>query len=468
MSVVDPPTPTLVAVNPGDRIEWGAPGHERTGTVVASSGLRHVVNPDDGPQTSIDNCAYGLKVLRRGGGDPGTPAELATPLTEKEQDQLRRCEAVVQEHIKSFHAVGNALLTIRDGRLYRETHSSFEAYLKERWNISRPRGYELMNAAETYGALVAGGAEVLPESERQTRPLNPLPDEQKIDAWSRAQEIAGPGKLPTSEQVAQAVDEIRFDYHGWEREDEIWWIDSAGNVRHGVVKQLWQGRLVTRPTDGGQENQLIAVDPPAARERDAKAPAATPFGMCDFGDDTPAVNPASTRWPQERLCAKHLEEREARSRVDAMATTAGIPELAGDLKTAAGLAPVEGVPETSLGADDQAAAAAPVPPAAEITEQNAQARTEAAGVEPAKPRALMGAEEIVNEQRGGGVTVPSTIGAAVLEGPIQMCMVLEDCVAWIASDAMNVKTFLCRLKAAAYQNGLSAAEILNRLEILDA
>jgi hypothetical protein len=43
--------------------------------------------------------------------------------------------------------VGKALLEIRDQRLYRQQHRTFEDYCRERWKWTRQRGYQLMQAA---------------------------------------------------------------------------------------------------------------------------------------------------------------------------------------------------------------------------------------------------------------------------------------------------------------------------------
>ncbi len=36
--------------------------------------------------------------------------------------------------VQTFYEVGNALLQIRDERLYRQTHSTFEEYCREKWS----------------------------------------------------------------------------------------------------------------------------------------------------------------------------------------------------------------------------------------------------------------------------------------------------------------------------------------------
>jgi len=44
--------------------------------------------------------------------------------------------------------IGKALKVIRDKRLYRETHKTFEKYLRDRWDMDRKYGYYLIEYAE--------------------------------------------------------------------------------------------------------------------------------------------------------------------------------------------------------------------------------------------------------------------------------------------------------------------------------
>ena len=52
-------------------------------------------------------------------------------------DRLAECEAVIERGQQTFIEVGQALMEIRDSRLYRETHATFEAYCNERWGWTR-------------------------------------------------------------------------------------------------------------------------------------------------------------------------------------------------------------------------------------------------------------------------------------------------------------------------------------------
>ena len=58
-------------------------------------------------------------------------------LTPDEIENLNRLEAVAQDGVESYVQVSNALSEIRDRHLYRNSHPSFEAYVRERWGINR-------------------------------------------------------------------------------------------------------------------------------------------------------------------------------------------------------------------------------------------------------------------------------------------------------------------------------------------
>lgn len=69
-------------------------------------------------------------------------------LTERDAARLASLEAIIESGRDSFLATGMALAQIRDSRLYRQDHETFEDYLDKRWNISRSRGYQLIAFAK--------------------------------------------------------------------------------------------------------------------------------------------------------------------------------------------------------------------------------------------------------------------------------------------------------------------------------
>ena len=112
-------------------------------------------------------------------------------LTTSERGLLSSYETVVQQGLDSFVEVGNALAAIRDGRLYRESHQTCEAYCVERWNLSKSRAYQFLRGAEVVERLAeCTTVDVMPDNEAQVRPLASLPEEQQAEAWKEAVESA--------------------------------------------------------------------------------------------------------------------------------------------------------------------------------------------------------------------------------------------------------------------------------------
>jgi hypothetical protein len=125
-------------------------------------------------------------------------------ITLEESRDLVRLERVIDGGLQTFIEVGAALAEIRDRRLYRIEHKTFEAYCRDKWNFSRVHAHRLISASAVSEMLPVGNK---PTSERQARPLAKLPAEARPLAWSRAIEIADGGQ-PTAADVEAAVDEV--------------------------------------------------------------------------------------------------------------------------------------------------------------------------------------------------------------------------------------------------------------------
>lgn len=89
---------------------------------------------------------------------------------------LAECEETIARGVRGYVEAGEALRTIRDARLYRETHGTFEDYCRERWGWTRDRAYQLIGGAEASRQLSALGAPA-PANEAQARELVGLPAE---------------------------------------------------------------------------------------------------------------------------------------------------------------------------------------------------------------------------------------------------------------------------------------------------
>jgi hypothetical protein len=93
-------------------------------------------------------------------------------LTPTESADLTRLEAVAQRGLGTYVQVGAVLAEIRDRHLYRDSHPSFEAYLRERWADDMPKDDLLPQTT------VGGGGQVTPSVEPELRAgLRPSPCE---------------------------------------------------------------------------------------------------------------------------------------------------------------------------------------------------------------------------------------------------------------------------------------------------
>lgn len=124
-------------------------------------------------------------------------------LTTTEAARLAALEETISNGMKTFVSVGNALVDIRDSRLYRASFGTFEAYCEERWGMARAHAYRLMEAAEVTSNLSPIG-DILPATESQARPLAKLPAEEQPAAWKEAVETAPEGKV-TAKHVEAVV-----------------------------------------------------------------------------------------------------------------------------------------------------------------------------------------------------------------------------------------------------------------------
>lgn len=130
--------------------------------------------------------------------------EASSILTQTEETRLRELERAVTIGLQRFAEAGLALIEIRDNKLYRATHKTFEAYLKDRWSLSRSHGYQLMDSAEVIKNL-SSIADILPSSESVARPLASLEEDEQGAAWNEARELSPTGQ-PTANDVKQVVD----------------------------------------------------------------------------------------------------------------------------------------------------------------------------------------------------------------------------------------------------------------------
>jgi hypothetical protein len=124
--------------------------------------------------------------------------------------KLAQCEEVIERGLDSFIEVGNALLIIREERLYKDDYDDFKTYCQERWDTSDRHAHRLIDSAEVMqniGTDQIGQSGPLPSQqlkESQVRPLVALPPSDQRKAWEGAVKSSKNGK-PTAKQVADSV-----------------------------------------------------------------------------------------------------------------------------------------------------------------------------------------------------------------------------------------------------------------------
>lgn len=136
--------------------------------------------------------------------------ELVRPLNEGEKKQLAACLDVVRKNLTSFVAVGMALKTIRDRKLYREAHSSFESYCLANFNFTYSYGFRLIKSAELVEELkprlaaLPIGNELVPTTESQARELMKVEPRHRVEVLKLAYEKAG-GRALSAVRIEQAA-----------------------------------------------------------------------------------------------------------------------------------------------------------------------------------------------------------------------------------------------------------------------
>jgi Fe-S cluster biosynthesis and repair protein YggX len=132
---------------------------------------------------------------------------LLSPVEKEERDNLER---TVQQ---AFFIAGKALKQLRDKRLYRETHATFESYVRDRFDFTKRAAYYLIDAHEVMNNLKSEqfvhtntGTNILPTKESQCRPLAKLPPSRQREIWRDAVEKAN-GKVPSARIIKEVVNQ---------------------------------------------------------------------------------------------------------------------------------------------------------------------------------------------------------------------------------------------------------------------
>jgi hypothetical protein len=140
-------------------------------------------------------------------------------LTEQEISDRLHLERKVE---RAFFEAGKALMELRDRRLYRSTHKTFEEYCRDRFSYTHRHVNYLIAGClivdnikmgtnssqnESQDEMGTNSSQILPTSEVQVRSLAKLEPQQQPGAWQQAVEKAE-GKVPSGRIVKDVVQRI--------------------------------------------------------------------------------------------------------------------------------------------------------------------------------------------------------------------------------------------------------------------
>lgn len=202
---------------------------------------------------------------------------IGTQLSAIEADRLTVLENRIAAGLRTFLEVGAALMEIRDSRLYRAEHRTFEAYCRERWRMGRRNAYQLMDAA-TVVANVRNCAHLLlepdsdlrlPANEAQARPLKRLPPDQQAEAWLLALASAPGGRLTAAhvDRIAREVDKrTRMQVH-YSSASAEWY--TPERVLEAVIDAL--GHIDLDPCSNCDSNPVVPASRHFTKNQDGLA-----------------------------------------------------------------------------------------------------------------------------------------------------------------------------------------------------
>ncbi len=133
-------------------------------------------------------------------------------INDDNESELLRLERLVE---RGIYQAWKALKEIKERKLYKISHSSFESYCKERFGFTRDSAYLKIKAAEIYENLeqnlpTNGRQFPMPTSERQLRDIAKaqLEAAEVVQVWLEAVD-ASDGKIPSSVVVKDIVQRIK-------------------------------------------------------------------------------------------------------------------------------------------------------------------------------------------------------------------------------------------------------------------
>lgn len=124
-------------------------------------------------------------------------------LKTNEEQELKKHETTIKKGLKTFVEVGQALLEIRENKLYRIEYKTFEEYCQEKWQMPSRVARRLISSKKTMDNLGPNGPK--PKTESQVRPLYGLEPEVQNAVWQET--VEKHGKNITAKKVEEVAND---------------------------------------------------------------------------------------------------------------------------------------------------------------------------------------------------------------------------------------------------------------------
>ena len=125
----------------------------------------------------------------------------------KRHDEL--CRAISRD-LPTFLSVGSNLIELRDLGVYKESHKTFEIFVREQFSLERQQAYRLMEAASVARNLSPIGDKIeTPKLESQLREVAKAPPEKQAEVVKKAvAKAAEENREPVAKDFKEAVKQV--------------------------------------------------------------------------------------------------------------------------------------------------------------------------------------------------------------------------------------------------------------------
>lgn len=137
-----------------------------------------------------------------------------TPTTLSDAEELKLSEIRIERALRGGLVMGLEVLHISINGLYRSEYKTLNSYMKKRWDMSKSRYYQLLEAARIYTNLAAYlDANILPDrvspllALRKVTPTRDMTIREAIKYYLLAMEKMLDGKKPTAAKIREIIDE---------------------------------------------------------------------------------------------------------------------------------------------------------------------------------------------------------------------------------------------------------------------